>query len=89
MLSLNYSDSPPSIYILKDIFWNARAQWYLLGIQLDVDHSDLEVSESTSCQLLYNYVVTKEYSGLCITCHIKMPVVRINEILVSYHCAVN
>ena len=29
---------------LKDVFWEVRAKWYLLGIQLDVEHSDLSVS---------------------------------------------
>ena len=29
---------------LKDVFWEVRAKWYLLGIQLDVEHSNLEVS---------------------------------------------
>ena len=45
---------------LKDVFWEVRAKWYLLGIQLDVDHSDLEVCSSyihTSCQYRYSLLL--------------------------------
>ena len=39
-----HAGSVPKLKILKDVFWDVRAHWYLLGIQLDVEHSDLEVN---------------------------------------------
>ena len=56
-MSLPYihAGSVPKLKILKDVFWDVRAHWYLLGIQLDVEHSDLEVNHSTLllCSVAY------------------------------------
>lgn len=39
-----HAGSALKLKALKDVFWDVRAHWYLLGIQLDIEHSDLEVT---------------------------------------------
>ena len=56
---------------LKDVFWKVRANWYLLGIQLDVEHSELEVSvlmgvDLTTCESSNSYRFHFIYSLLCV-----------------------